>query len=119
MHVGVENVSSLIIVLIIMLQLLSRLARLTSVDKMMLLQVRELCKTLGANGAFERPLARVRPKMHFKVRQLAKSLAAHIALVMHLAILLLERIRQRPIASRALRVGTEGAALGTTVIIWR
>jgi len=76
-----------------MLQHVAQLG-LTGVDKMMLLQMRELRKALGADGAFEGPFARVRPKVHFKVRQLAKSLAAHVALVMHLAVLLLERIRQ-------------------------
>lgn len=38
---------------------------------------------------------------------------------MHLAVLLFERIRQRPVSPRALGVGAEGAALGTTVIVWR
>lgn len=38
---------------------------------------------------------------------------------MHLAVLLFERVRQRSVAPRALGVGAEGAALGTTVIVWR
>lgn len=85
----------------------------------MLLQMCKLRETLSAYGAFERSLAGMRPEMHFKVRQLAESLATHIALVVHLAVLLLERIRQRPIAPRALGIGTEGTALGTAVIVRR
>lgn len=61
--------------------------------KVMLLKMCKLRETLGADGAFEGSLAGVRPEVYFKIRQLAESLAAHVALVMHLAVLLLERIR--------------------------
>jgi len=38
---------------------------------------------------------------------------------MHFAVFLFERIRQRSVAPRALGIRTEGAALRTTVIVWR
>lgn len=87
--------------------------------EMMLLKMRELRETLGADIALEGSLAGVRPEMHLKIRQLTKGLAAYIALVMHLAVLLLERIRQRPVAPRALRIRAERAALRTAMVIRR
>lgn len=86
---------------------------------MMLLEVRELCEAFGANVALEGPLAGMRPQVYFEIRQLTEGFAADVALIMHFAVLLFERIRQRSIAPRALGVGAEGAALGTTVIVRR
>ena len=43
----------------------------------------------------------MRPQVHLQVRQLAEGLEADVALVVHLPVLLLQRIRQRPVAARA------------------
>lgn len=67
----------------------------------MLLQVGQLGEALGADVAMEGPLARVGPKVHLQIGQLAKGLETDIALVMHFAILLLQRVRQRSVAARA------------------
>lgn len=64
------------------------------------LQVCQLRETLAARLAFERSFAGMRPKVHLQVGQLTESLATHVALVVHLAVLLADRIRQRPVAAR-------------------
>lgn len=92
---------------------------LTGVYEMMLLKVRELREALSADITLEGPLARVCPEVHLEVRQLTEGLAAHIALVVHFTVLLLERIRQRPVAPRALRIWAERAALRTAMVVWR
>lgn len=86
-------------------------------DEVMLLQVGKLRETLGANVTLERPLAGMSPQMYLEIRQLAERLAAHVALVMHLAVLLLQRVRQRPVTPRPLRVGAERAALRAGVVV--
>lgn len=83
----------------------------------MLLQVGQLRETLGANVTLERPLPGMGPQMHLEIRQLAERFATHVALVMHLAVLLLQRVRQRPVTPRPLRVGAEGAALRASVVV--
>lgn len=90
---------------------------LTGVDEMMLLQMGQLRETLGANVTLERPLAGMGPQMYLEIRQLAERLATHVALVMHLAVLLLQRVRQRPVTPRPLRVRTQRAALRAAVIV--
>ena len=65
---------------------------------MMSLEMCELCEALSAHIALEGTLARVGAQMHLQIRELPESLAANIALIMHLAIFLLERIRQRSVA---------------------
>lgn len=90
---------------------------LTCMDEVMLLQVGKLRETLGANVTLERPLAGMSPQMYLEIRQLAERLAAHVALVMHLAVLLLQRVRQRPVTPRPLRVGAERAALRAGVVV--
>lgn len=85
----------------------------------MLLQMRQLSEALGADVALERSFPGVRPQVHLEVRQLPERLAAYVALVVHLPVLFLERIRQRSVASGPLRVGTERAALRTAVIVRR
>lgn len=97
----------------------TRINKLTGMHEMMLLEVRELRKTFGTNIALEGSFTGVRPQMYFEIRQLTEGFAANVAFVMHLAVLLLERIRQRSIAPRALRVRAEGTALGATMIVWR
>lgn len=89
---------------------------LPGVHQMMLLQVRQLGEALRADVALERTLTRMRAQMHLKVAQLSEGFAAYIALVVHLAVLLLERIRQRAIATRCQRVGTEWTATAWTRI---
>lgn len=74
---------------------------LARVHEMMFLQVGQLCEALRADVTMERPLARVRPQVHLEIRQLTKGFETNIALVMHLPVLLLQRIRQRSIAACA------------------
>ena len=85
---------------------------LSRVHQVVLLQVGQLRETLGANVAFERPFARVRPQVDLEVGQLAERLVANVALVVHLSVLLLQRVRQRPVAaalaSRRRTAGTDG-----------
>lgn len=85
----------------------------------MLLKMRELREALGADIALKRPLAGMCSEMHFEIRQLTESLAADVTLVVHLAVFLFERVRQRSIAPRALGIGTERTTLGAAVIVRR
>lgn len=66
----------------------------TCVNQVVLLQVSQLREGLGTDVARERPLSRMRPQVHLQVRQLAKGLVADVALVVHLSVLLLERVGQ-------------------------
>jgi len=52
----------------------------------------QLCEALAARLALERPFAGVRSQVNLQVGQLAERLAAHVALVMHFAVLLTDRI---------------------------
>lgn len=83
----------------------------------MFLQMRKLREALGADVALEWSLARVRSKVDLQVRQLSKGLTTDIALIMHLAVLLLKRVRQRPVTPRALRVGTERSTLRAPMVV--
>lgn len=87
--------------------------------EMMFLEMCELRETLGADVTLEGPLAGMCSEVHLEVRQLTEGLAADVAFVVHLAILLLERVRQRSVSPRTLRIRAERAALGTTVIVRR
>lgn len=75
--------------------------------QMVFLQVRQLGEALGADVALERPLARVGAQVHLEVGQLAERLVAHVALVVHLAVLLLQRVRQRSVTAGVEAIGTE------------
>jgi len=91
---------------------------LARVHQVMLLQVRQLGEALRAHIALEGSFAGMGPQMHLEVAQLPKGLAAYIALVVHLAILFLQRIGQRSVASGGQGIGTQGAATaGTGVAI--
>lgn len=79
------------------------------VHQMVLLEVRQLGKTFGANVTMEGPLAGVRPQVDLQIGQLAKGFEAPVALVMHFAVLLAQGIGQRLVAPRAL---ARGAASG-------
>lgn len=73
----------------------------TCVDEQMLLQVCQLGERLGTHLAAERSLPRMGPQVDLQVAQLAKHLVAGLALVLNLAVLLLERIGQRLVAGAA------------------
>lgn len=69
-------------------------------NEVMLLQMRQLGEGFRADVTLERSFPGVRPQVHLEVGELAEGLVADIALIVDLAILLLERIGQRLIASR-------------------
>lgn len=76
--------------------------------EVVLLKMCELREALGADVALERPLAGVRAEVHLQVGQLAERLEAHVAFVVHLAVLLLERVRQGSVTAGVVAIGTEG-----------
>jgi hypothetical protein len=78
---------------------------LSSVDQVVLLEVGQLGETLGADVALEGTLAGMRPQVNFQVGQLAERLVANVALVVHFAVLLLQRVRQRAVAAPLASVG--------------
>ena len=92
-----------------------------SVHQMMFLQVSQLRETFGANVAFERALARMRSQMHLEIGELAERFVANVALVVHFAVLLLQRIGQRTVSAtltarrRASRFRQRSAGRGVTV----
>lgn len=79
-----------------------------------LLQVSQLSKTLPTGIAFERPFTGVCSQMHFQVGKLPKSLATHVALVVHLSVFLADWIRQRPVTARV--AGASGTSARRHVI---
>lgn len=79
--------------------------------------MRQLREAFGADVALERSLTGVRSEMNLKIRQLTEGLTADVALVVHLPVLLLKWIRQRPVTPRSLRVRAERATLRATVIV--
>lgn len=74
---------------------------LAGMHQMVLLQMGQLRERFGAHVAAERPLAGVRSQMYLQIGQLTEGFGANVALVVHFAVLLLERIRQRTVAATA------------------
>lgn len=71
------------------------------VHQVVLLQVRQLREVLGAHVALERAFPGVRPEVHFQVGELAEGLLADVALVVHLAVLLLQGVGERAVPALA------------------
>lgn len=69
----------------------------TCMNKVMFLKVGKLRETLCTDVALEGPLSIVCPQVNFQIGQLTKRLVTHIAFVVHLAVFLLEWIRQRSV----------------------
>jgi len=61
--------------------------------EMMFLKMCELRETLGTDIALEGSFAGMCSEVHLEIRQLTEGFAADVAFIMHLAILLLERVR--------------------------
>ena len=64
-------------------------------DEVVLLEVRQLSEGLGADRAPEGSLAAVRPQVNLQIGELPEDLVALLAPVLDLAVLLLQRVRQR------------------------
>lgn len=73
----------------------------SSVDQVVFLQVSQLSETFVTGLTFEGPLSTVDTKMNLQVGQLSEGFAADVALVLDLAVLLLQWVRQRLVARRA------------------
>lgn len=71
---------------------------LASVDQEVFLQMSQLGEAFVTGLTFERSLTTVDTKMNLQVRQLSEGLAAHVALVLDFAVLLLQWVRQRLVA---------------------
>lgn len=71
---------------------------LPSVDQEVFLQVSQLSETFVTGLTFKGSLSTVDTKMNLQVRQLSEGLAAHVALILDFAVLLLQRVRQRLVA---------------------
>lgn len=71
---------------------------LSRVYQVVFLQVGELSEALVASLAFERPLSAVHSKVDLEVGELPERLGAHVALVLDLAVLLLEGVGQGLVA---------------------
>jgi hypothetical protein len=74
------------------------------VHQMMFLEMGELREAFGTDVALKGPFARVCPQVDLQVGQLSESLVANVALVVHLAVLLLEWIRKRSVPATARRL---------------
>lgn len=69
-------------------------------NQVVFLEVGELSETLGADVTLERPFSRMRSEVDLEIAELTECLVADVTFVVHLAILLFQRIGKAPVASR-------------------